>query len=316
MAGVGARDAYEGTDGWRRSLSGPLLARFWKHGSSDPNAMRYASAALAAGMPTAPEALLLLEQGRASARTEEERRNFEVALVTAYSALKRFDDMEQIGRGLFKAFPESRFAFTMLSGVLSERKQWRELVEVGEERLKRIPDDPLAIRVLASAVGHQGRIDQAVSFYRRLVSLGKAESGDFNNLAWDALFTGSKLDQAIEDGERGMSLTAGSSTILLRTLSVLYAEVGRTADAREMLLKMMELEGLDDPDPKSWYVIGRIAEQLGLTEAAASAYGKLDSHGDEEEHTSTYTLAQRRLKALGGLAKQLIARCGYSSWKT
>jgi hypothetical protein len=66
----------------------------------------------------------------------------------------------------------------------------------------------------------------------------------------------------------------------------------------------MEIEGLDDPDPKSWYVLGRIAKQLGLTEAAASAYRKLDSHDDEAEQTSTYTLAQHRLKALGVLPER------------
>jgi hypothetical protein len=79
----------------------------------------------------------------------------------------------------------------------------------------------------------------------------------------------------------------------------MYAEVGRTKEARTTILRRMEIGGRDEPDDEDWYVFGRILEQEGLKEAARSAYKKLK----KPEHAwmeplMSYALAQRRLAAL------------------
>ena len=57
---------------------------------------------------------------------------------------------------------------------------------------------------------------------------------------------------------------------------------------------------LDEPDDDYWYAFGRIAEQFGEREIAISDYKKLEKPKHVlETPTSSYTLAQMRLRVLG-----------------
>ena len=51
------------------------------------------------------------------------------------------------------------------------------------------------------------------------------------------------------------------------------------------------------PAPHDWYVLGRIAENYGATDAAVAAYRKVDKP-KESVLSSTWVLAERRLKAM------------------
>ena len=84
----------------------------------------------------------------------------------------------------------------------------------------------------------------------------------------------------------------------------LYAEIGNTKDAHDVLLRAMDDWNLDEPNDEVWYVLGRIAEQYGEREIAIADYRKLKKPDEILAiPTSTYTLAQMRLKAMGaGLA--------------
>jgi len=55
---------------------------------------------------------------------------------------------------------------------------------------------------------------------------------------------------------------------------------------------------------KDRYVLGRIAEQFGVLDAAAEAYEKVEKPTDERAiPDSAYLLAQRRLAAMGAAAR-------------
>jgi hypothetical protein len=57
---------------------------------------------------------------------------------------------------------------------------------------------------------------------------------------------------------------------------------------------------LDEPNDEVWYVLGRIAEQYGEREIAIADYRKLEKPKELLSiHTSTWQLAQVRLKAIG-----------------
>ena len=58
----------------------------------------------------------------------------------------------------------------------------------------------------------------------------------------------------------------------------------------------MEKRQADTPSPSDWYVIGRMAENYGVPEAAATAYKRVEK--TPADGLSTYELAQRRLTAL------------------
>lgn len=87
----------------------------------------------------------------------------------------------------------------------------------------------------------------------------------------------------------------------LHTLGCLYAEVGKTKEAREVLVQAMDLLNLDEPDSNYWYAFGRIAEQYGENQVAAADYARVTKPKQASQIPgSSYRLAQIRLKAMQG----------------
>jgi len=79
-----------------------------------------------------------------------------------------------------------------------------------------------------------------------------------------------------------------------------YAEVGKTQEARELLLQAMDGLNLDAPDSNYWYAFGRIAEQYGQRDIAISLYSRVAEPKEPNLHpSSSYRLAQMRLGILG-----------------
>jgi tetratricopeptide (TPR) repeat protein len=129
-----------------------------------------------------------------------------------------------------------------------------------------------------------------------VLELGQAGMGDYNQLAWDALFHGKLGTQAIEDARRAVELSQRQQPAVLHTLATIYAELGRANDAREILLEAIELKG--EARPEDFYVLGRIAESYGETEAALADYRKVALNPSLPTHISPYALAQQRMNAL------------------
>jgi tetratricopeptide (TPR) repeat protein len=86
---------------------------------------------------------------------------------------------------------------------------------------------------------------------------------------------------------------------ILHTLACVYAEAGKTKEAREVLIQAMDIQNLDEPNSDYWLALGRIAEQYGEREVALPDYARVTSStqsvgiGD-----SSYRLAQNRLQVL------------------
>ena len=61
----------------------------------------------------------------------------------------------------------------------------------------------------------------------------------------------------------------------LHTLGCVYAELGKTKQAREVLVEAMDKMDLTEPDPNYWYAFGRIAEQDGEPDSALADYARV-----------------------------------------
>jgi len=86
---------------------------------------------------------------------------------------------------------------------------------------------------------------------------------------------------------------------MLHTLGCVYAEVGKTKEAREVLIQAMDVLTLDEPDANYWYAFGRIAEQYGERDAALANYARVTKPKRAIEiPDSSYHLAQVRLRSL------------------
>lgn len=282
-------------------FDGPVFPRLWEKGSQgDGASIRYAAASLlASDEPAAKLAVEPLQQGLKQASSDAARHNFDLALAQAYIATRDFKDELPLAQELLKASPDSDVAFSLAWGALLHLQRWQEGEQVANERLKRRPGDLEAIRALISAAEAQGHFERARELGLQLVSAGKAESLDYNNLAWDALMNGTVTGQAVDEAQRAVTLAQNTNPYALHTLAAIKAEQGNVTEARETLLQYLDVSGLDEPDEAAWYVFGRIAEQLGLLDAAASDYRKLKPPEDPAQlANSTYMLAERRLKAI------------------
>jgi transglutaminase-like putative cysteine protease/tetratricopeptide (TPR) repeat protein len=282
-------------------LAGPVFPRLWAQGSTGgPDEIRYAAAALIAPGKHCEKAVPVLQEGRAKATSEAARQNFDAALALAFTKLKRYKEALEVAQRLRKAKPESLAAFLMTSSSLHFLERGDELRSLAEERLRRVPDDVWAVRLLAGLADQSGDFPQAQQYLARLMEQGKAEAGDYNNWSWDTLFTGGVTEKAVEAANRACALTQNQQADYLHTLASLYAEVGKTTEAREVIVHALEVSGVEEPEPHDWYVFGRIAEQFGEREAAAAAYRKVTPPKEKAQlSSSTYRLAQKRLAALG-----------------
>jgi tetratricopeptide (TPR) repeat protein len=146
---------------------------------------------------------------------------------------------------------------------------------------------------------NRGNFAAARGWAQKLIDQGKENAGLLNNIAWYALFTGKIEDADIATAIKSTQMAKDNPSIL-HTLACLYAEVGRTKEAHDLLLRGMDEMNLDEPNDAYWYAFGRIAEQYGEREIAIADYRKLEKPKQALEiPTSTYRLAQMRLKSLG-----------------
>ena len=92
-----------------------------------------------------------------------------------------------------------------------------------------------------------------------------------------------------------------NNSSILHTLGCVYADVGKTKEAREVLIQAMDVLNLDEPDENYWYAFGRIAEQYGERDAALANYARVTKPKRAVEiPDSTYYLSRVRMQTLRG----------------
>jgi len=136
-----------------------------------------------------------------------------------------------------------------------------------------------------------------------LIDQNRAEMNDFNQYTWDALFVGKVTEDDVSLLQRIITEKSDSSYAEIHTLACLYAEIGKTKEARELLLQAMDSGGLDEPNEAIWYGFGRIAEDYGLEAVALSLYQRVGKTPEAELSSSTYNLARMRERLISSGAR-------------
>ncbi len=283
-------------------LTGYPFARSWTKGKeADAAAMKVAAALiLSAYKQTAPQGLAILEAAKDSARNDAEKVNILIALLNGYASLDEYDKALAVCADLARQYPESDRAFFSQAFNLRAMGRFEEANKLADDRLKRFPGDLAGMRALVWSATARGDYAKAHALGQNVLDEGKAEPQDLNGSAWNSLFTGKVEPSDIENALKGAQLSK-NSTAILHTLGCLYAEVGKTKEAREVLIQSMDLLNLDEPNPDYWYAFGRIAEQYGERDAARANYARVTKPKRAVEiPDSTYYLAQVRLQALRG----------------
>lgn len=109
--------------------------------------------------------------------------------------------------------------------------------------------------------------------------------------------SGGCTDRATLLVARAMAQLKGSPNAM-NTLAAVEAEAGELGRAIEDSWHAMALAGTSEPRAGDWYVMGRIYEQLALSDDAAAAYKRVTRDDIEDSALSSYALAQKRLAAL------------------
>jgi len=197
-------------------------------------------------------------------------------------------------------------------------------------RLATHPKDPLASRILGSALAFEGRAADAEALLpditppydsniedlkyqialarndvpaaiKILEASGKANDANveaFNSLAWLEVTTGTNLQDALAKATESVRRSANAGN--LHTKAVVEAELGDLQAAIEDDRKAIDHRLRKEPGDPDWYLQGRIAELVGLPEDAISAYRHLKPPAHPDPLTlQSYELARKRLAALG-----------------
>jgi len=292
----------EHLEGGDDPLSGQSFPRFWTKGrDADAAQMKLAAAAiLVQTKATAAQGVALLEGARKTAASEPAKTNILLALLEGYGIQQDYTSELPLAASISQQYPESKRAFFANTFCLRALGRFDEAEDLAEKRLKKMPDDTDALRALAYTASAREDYRAAHDWSQKIVDTGKAEAQDLNGLAWETLFYGRAEGPDIETAIRATQMSQNAPNIL-HTLACLYAEAGKTKEAREVLLQAMDLKELDEPDPDYWYALGRIAEQYGEKEVALADYAKVTKPKQAIQiPDSTYRLAQNRLQVLQG----------------
>jgi tetratricopeptide (TPR) repeat protein len=269
--------------------------------------IRCAASALALGYEATDElvgALLACRESAGESTGDMARRQaLDVSLLRAYGELDRPAEAAAAADRLAAAAPASKLGFILKTGSLVQMNRDDDARRLAEERLRVSPDDVEALHVLVSLEGKAGRYDRMEELLRRIVDSGHAESEDLNTLAWMSLIQGRVDEQAIAHAQRSANLRGYGSYPSLHTLASLYAEVGKTAEAYQIILQALGTKADETPSPDDWYVFGRLAEQYGRPDLARVYYERVQREAGEPDALSTYGLAKRRLAGLGKAPK-------------
>jgi transglutaminase-like putative cysteine protease/tetratricopeptide (TPR) repeat protein len=283
-------------------LAGAAFPRMWTKGKeATAEQMKNAAAAiLAQTKPTAREGVKFLEASRREAKSEADKVNLSLALLSGYSNLEESEESYLLASELAKQNPESKRLFFDREIALRGLHRYAEADALAMEMAKRLPDDADMKRALIYTAAARGDYAAAHEVARKLVEEGKAEGQDLNNVAWYALFTGSVEQGDLEAATKSAQMTQNSNAGILHTLGCVYAEMGKTKEAREVLVQAMGLLGMDELDANYWYGFGRIAEQYGESDIAKADYEQAKKPKNVlQVPGSSYALAQKRLSVMG-----------------
>ncbi len=282
-------------------FGGPVFPRFWSKGeAADARKMKLAAAAImVASKPTVAQGVTILEEGLNDAAGDRERTNIQLALADGYMLQDDFPKLLDVSSALLKQVPESKQIFIYKVVALEGLNRYDEALALADDRLKLLDNDADALQMKMEIEVDRGNYAAARVWAQKLSDLGKDDAMMLNNVAWYSLFTGKAGEDDVAKAIRATEMEKDAPGIL-HTLACLYAETGRTKEAHDVLLRAMDQWNLDEPNDEVWYVLGRIAEQYGERDIAIADYRKLKKPEKILAiPTSTWRLAQTRLKAMG-----------------
>ncbi|MDH3784529.1 MAG: DUF3857 domain-containing protein [Acidobacteriota bacterium] len=295
----------------RDPLGGGLYQRFWsRSGSHRPERMRVAAALLMGDAAFAPRAFAILDRAWGS-RQDTQRLDIDLAIASLAAGADDTVRWTRHAGNLYRAYPDSQQALLLWTRGLYQASDWEAAQRATERWLDRHPDDTDVIELASDIARNSGDRQTALDLLESSIRTGQANADIYNNIAWYHIMDGTITDNSLRWAQRSAMLDNFSDPNSLHTLATLYVETGRPAEARDVLLRLLETQPDEAPSASDWYIVGRIAESYGLMDSARTSYGKVPA---PERATplsaSTYDMAQRRLRNLDRQRRATTAKLG------
>jgi tetratricopeptide (TPR) repeat protein len=282
-------------------LAGMPFPMYWAKAKQNAtlDEIRTAAALLMIPKKAAERSLPILLEARGKAQTDAAKTAIDEALRGIYGLQEKWESALPIAERLLAAYPDSPSAFSSYATMLALNGRKKEAEALVAKRLERIPRDADALRALSNVATISRDYATAQKLAQQLIDENDPSRNDFNHAAWLALFTGDNHEVAVTHAQQA---SAGEPSPFLaasmHTLAALYAETGKSMEARAALLKSMEMRDHLEPDRDDWYVLGRIAENFGARDTALAAYKKVTKASTPG--ASSWELAEKRLSVLAG----------------
>ncbi|HEV2464619.1 MAG TPA: DUF3857 domain-containing protein [Acidobacteriaceae bacterium] len=281
-------------------LSGPLFPRFWTLGKQgDEATMRLAAESLIADTSAIEQYLPEIHAAWKSAAGDEAKLNLAMLLANGYYRAGDGQRLKEVSSEILSKYPDSYTAIRFAGNADALLKDWKGWDNMLDTRIAKRSDDETLLRMKAIALQVQGDYAGSRQMEQKVIDLGKATAADYNSYAWSALFDGKVNGDITKAAQQAVTLSNNSSFAELHTLACIYAYQGKTAEARDLLLKAMKALNQAYANPEVWFGFGMIYEKYGLDDAAMKAYSKVEKPDGAILAGSTYVFAQQRMQALG-----------------
>ena len=272
-------------------LGDSTFRRLWRDGKGDATVAASALAALG----TKPDEAIRKLRAAWLAAAGDDKLLIGRALLEAYVVHDDLVGAVEVSASLHKALPDSDVARDLHLQALSRAKQWKDYVRVLDAGLAKDKDDLYLRSLRALAEKNRGNLARAMELGTALIDDERVTSGFYNEMSWLSLFVGKTDDKHLQWALKSVQMAPSRNNI--HTLACVQLEVGKIADAQQSLLRLVELGGDKGLQGSDWYVVGRLAEALGLPRAAKEAYGKVEVPKDPKPN-DTYLLVKKRLAKL------------------
>jgi tetratricopeptide (TPR) repeat protein len=284
-------------------LSGSPFAALWPKAKATATADEIRLAAAVWIAAHKKESTALLEELRAKTESDATKTIIDRALAHAYVDAREWEKALPPARRLFAQYPDSETAFMSLIKTLSFSGKNAEAETLAKERLAKLPKDRAALRALVLNATNAHDYAAADQYALQILGETTPERDDYERAAWCGILTG-HLERALENARNATNsgnLPTNSKRDkdagpAFRTLAVVFAESGKTLEARQALLNSIDQRVSDRPTPDDYYVLGRIAETYGVRDAALAAYKRVQEKGTPGEQWKE--LAEQRMKGL------------------
>ncbi len=208
------------------------------------------------------------------------RRACDFDLLFALRKLHHWTELVDVAKGV----PETTSYWALAQALAAEglyfARDGTAAAALLDAALAKRPDDEKLISMHAKVALGVGGWDATLPWLDKLLALPAPGEQEYNNAAWLHLYYDPTPDKAHELGVRAEQSVKKLSSNVANTLAAIEAESDRPRSAVGYLWKSLAEHADRAPRSADWYVIGRIAESVGLRDDALAAYRRVDKDSD------------------------------------